>query len=153
MGIHIRPANENDAQEVLRLYGEFTRYLRDLDEEVQGRLTVDSFMRDGFRPGAAFATLVADAPSEALVGYLIHTIGYDAEQAERTLQVVDLYVASSRRKRGIGSQLMSAAGEVASALGAARAYWTVARSNAQAQGFFRRFGADAVDVTYMVWES
>ncbi|MEO0425130.1 MAG: N-acetyltransferase [Pseudomonadota bacterium] len=151
MNVRIRPALESDAAEIADLYGEFTRYLRGLGEDVQERLTAAVFVRDGFGPNAAFSTLVAEAPSSPLVGYLIFTLGYDAEHAQRILHVVDLYVADHCRQQGIGAQLMRAAGESAKVLGAARARWIVARSNTGARTFYERLGAEEVDAMYMEW--
>ncbi len=153
MHVRIRPAVEGDAADVVRLYSELTAHLRGLGEKVQDRLTTAAFVRDGFGPSAAFSTLVAEAaPSSALVGYLIYTIGYDAEYAERIVHIVDLYVTASSRKHGVGTRLMSAAGESARSLGATRAYWTVARSNSGAQVFYNRLGAEAIDATCMEWD-
>lgn len=84
-----RIATATDAERVVALYDEFTRYLRRLGDTTVTHLTSDIYRRDGFGPNPAFFGLVAECDGE-VIGYLLYHFGYGSELAARTMFVIDL---------------------------------------------------------------
>lgn len=139
----IREARRDDVPRLAALVEEFARYMRDLGDTTDLRLDAEALARDGFGPDPAFRGLVAERSGD-VVGFLLHHAGYDTDEACRLLYVVDLYVTTSVRGRGIGRALMDAARKVAVRAGARQLVWTVDRRNALARRFYE--GIDARDV-------
>lgn len=144
MNVKIRPAVQTDAENVVALYREFTRYLSELGDEPEGRLTPGLFRSQGFGPDPAFHTLVAGSAG-GIVGYLLYHFGYDADRAARVMYMADLYVTGGRRGQGVGSALMARACSICRDRGATEMLWSVYRPNRPAKRFYEGLGATVVD--------
>ncbi len=147
----IRDARREDVTAISVLIEEFSRYMRDLGDATELKLDADALARDGFGETPAFGGIVAEC-SGTIVGFLLHHPGYDTDAAARLLFVVDLYVKSTFRGRGIGVALMDAAREVAMQSGAKQLVWTVDKRNVSARNFYASLGARCVhdlDLMYM----
>ena len=144
MGIRTRTALVTDAERVVALYHEFTRYLRSLGDKAENRLTPDIYRRDGFGEDPAFSGLVAEFDRE-VVGYLLYHFGYDAELAARVMFVIDLYVAKEHRMRGIGTSLMNHAKSICCKSDVDEIVWSVYKPNIGAHDFYKRLGAESID--------
>jgi diamine N-acetyltransferase len=112
MGFSIRPALASDAPAVGRLAGQFADYLRTLGDQTEFKLNAEAYLRDGFGLQPAFKGLVAEEQGQ-VIGYLLYHFGYDSDGAFSNLHVVDLYVDSPARKKGVGKALMTAAANIA----------------------------------------
>lgn len=149
MAITVRPAQAGDAFAIGRLAEEFARYLRSLGDATEFQLTAETYLRDGFGPVPAFRGLAAEENNE-VIGYLLYHFGYDSDAAARNLHVVDLYVDSRMRSRGVGGALMKMAALVAREADAKELVWSVYHANGLATKFYERIGARPItDVFFM----
>ena len=144
MSIRIRNALATDADGVIALSDEFTRYLHDLGDIADYKLTADIYRRDGFGSSPAFFGLVAETDSE-VIGYMLYHFGYDAELAARIMFVIDLYVADGHRKQGAGASLMARAKSISRECEAIEIVWSVYKFNQEAHKFYERMGAKLID--------
>jgi len=136
----IREATRDDAGDIGALAGEFTDYLRSLGDSTDFQFNASTYLRDGFGDNPAFQGLVAEIDNN-VVGYLLYHFGYDADLAIRILYVIDLYVRPANRRQGVGRALMTRAGEICTAAGGERLFWSVYSPNRPAFGFYERLGA------------
>jgi GNAT superfamily N-acetyltransferase len=148
----IREAARADVPAMAMLVEEFSQYMRDLGDTSELRLDAAALKRDGFGPDPAFGGLVAEV-SGKVVGFLLHHAGYDTDAACRLLFVVDLFVTTTLRGRGIGLALMNGARDLAAGTGARQIVWTIDRRNVLAQRFYEGIGARNVEELHlMCWD-
>jgi len=147
----VRPLRREDAPAVAALADEFADYLRALGDSGPHRLTAAAIERDGFGGRPAFGGLVAATnDADGLAGYLLYTLGYDADLAARNLFIIDLYVSPRARRQGVGRALVQAAVDVCRAAGGAYLFWAVYKPNQLAADFYTALGARYVeDLDYM----
>lgn len=88
---------------------------------------------------AGVTLLLAHAPH--VVGIASLTNIYPGPGLRRGLFLKDLYVASERRRAGVGLALMRAAARLAVDTGCNRLDWTADRDDASLLGFYRALGA------------
>jgi ribosomal protein S18 acetylase RimI-like enzyme len=143
MALIVRPATAADAEVVGKLAQQFAGYLRNLGDTTEFKLSVESYLRDGFGPKPAFAGLVAQL-DDSVIGYLLYHFGYDSDGAVRNLYIVDLYVELEARKRGAGRALMTEAARIAREEDAQELVWAVYHANALAATFYERLGAQRI---------
>lgn len=149
MAFSIRAALASDAPAVGRLARQFARYLRTLGDETDFRLTAEAYLRDGFDLRPAFKGLVAEKDGK-VIGYLLYHFGYDSDGAFSNLHIVDLYVDSQARKKGVGRALMKAAAGIARQAGSHEIIWSVFHANDLATAFYEKLGARRItDVFFM----
>jgi ribosomal protein S18 acetylase RimI-like enzyme len=145
----IRPALASDANSIGGLARQFADYLRELGDQTEFRLTAETYLRDGFGAAPAFAGLAAENEGN-VIGYLLYHFGYDSDRATRNFHIVDLYVARTVRRRGVGKSLMVQAASIARQAGAEEMIWSVYHSNALATTFYEKLGAQRIaDVFFM----
>jgi ribosomal protein S18 acetylase RimI-like enzyme len=85
-----------------------------------------------------------------VIGYLLYHFGYDSDSAIRTLDIVDLFVDSTTRRRGAGTALMTEAAQIARSAGARQMVWCVYHANDLAIAFYERLGAHRItDLFFM----
>ncbi|WP_207400760.1 GNAT family N-acetyltransferase [Actinomadura roseirufa] len=89
-------------------------------------------------PPAAYALLAWDAGQ--LVGIASYSFLWPAVGLTRSLYLKELYVAESRWRSGIGTELMRALLDVATEHECSRVEWTTDRENDSAQQFYRDLG-------------
>lgn len=142
--IRTRIATAEDAERVIALYEEFTRYLRGLGDNADAQLTVESYRRDGFGPNPAFYGLVAEHDNE-VIGYLLYHFGYDSELAARVMFVVDLYIAEEQRMQGAGASLMGHVESICRDSEVNQIVWSVHKLNLAARDFYGRMGGKLID--------
>jgi ribosomal protein S18 acetylase RimI-like enzyme len=140
MTVSVRPITAGDAETVVGMWRDFSRYLRELGDTDDQNFSVEKYLRDGFGPDPAFSGFIAEQNSNP-VGYLLYHFGYDVDLATRVIYVADLWVDPRARRAGIGRALMSAAAERARAKGASQMTWSVFAPNELAADFYERLGA------------
>ena len=149
MALMIRPALASDARSIGNLARQFASYLSELGDLTDFKLTAHAYVRDGFGTKPAFAGLVAEHEGK-VIGYLLYHLGYDSDCAVRNMHVVDLYVDSAARNRGVGRALMARAASIARETGAEEMIWSVYQSNTIAATFYEKLGAQWItDVFFM----
>jgi GNAT superfamily N-acetyltransferase len=147
----IRKATVADADVIGELAKQFQAYLRALGDRTQFEFTAETYRRDGFGPCPAFAGLVAELDGE-VVGYLLYHFGYDTDRAMRLMFVIDLYVQETKRRRGIGEELMRAAARICRETGSRELMWSVFIPNKLASRFYERLGAKYLqELKLMYW--
>ncbi len=119
MGLTVRSALATDAPAVGSLAKQFASYLHTLGDQTDFKLTAEAYLRDGFGLRPFFKGLVAEE-GDKVIGYLLYHFGYDSDRAFSNLHVVDLYVDSKARKKGVGRALMTAAAGIARQAGSRR---------------------------------
>ena len=149
MAFSIRTALAFDAPAIGRLAGQFADYLRTLGDQTEFKLNAEAYLRDGFGLQPAFEGLVAEAGGQ-VIGYLLYHFGYDSDGAFGNLHVVDLYVDSQARRKGVGKALMRAAGEIAREAGSREIIWSVYHANDLATTFYEKLGARKVTEVFFM---
>ncbi len=149
MSFSIRSALASDASAVGRLARQFASYLHTLDGQTDFKLTAEAYLRDGFGLRPAFKGLVAEE-EEKVIGYLLYHFGYDSDGAFSNLHVVDLYVDSKARKKGVGRALMTAAAGIAREAGSQEIIWSVYHANELATEFYQRLGARRITEVFFM---
>jgi len=149
MTFMIRPALASDAAAVGRLAKQFASYLRALGDQTDFKLNAEAYKRDGFGLQPAFKGLVAEEQGH-VIGYLLYHFGYDSDRACSNLHVVDLYVDSQARKKGVGKALMMAAAKIARKAGSREIIWSVYYANALATAFYEKLGARRVTEVFFM---
>jgi len=137
----VRPARAEDAQSIGDLSQQFSRYLRQLGDLTDFKLTGETYLRFGFGSQPSFGGLIAEDQGR-VIGYLLYHLGFDSDAAVPNLHVVDLYVDSAVRKQGVGRALMAKAATIARERGARELIWSVYHANALATTFYEKLGAD-----------
>jgi ribosomal protein S18 acetylase RimI-like enzyme len=136
----IRPATESDAQAIGTLAAEFQTYLVELGDRTTFAFGATEFLRDGFGERAAFAGVVAELDRQ-VVGYALYHDGYETDRGRRLVHLIDLYVQTASRRRGVGRALMNRVSELGRQRGAEIMVWSVYKPNALASAFYERLGA------------
>lgn len=146
MAVSIRHAEEPDADCVIRLYKQFHQYFRELspDEVITEHLTPDIYRRDGFGLNPAFRGLIAEEDGEP-VGYMLYFLGYDSENAVRTMILTDLFVSEKNRGRGIGLEFLKYAKTICIESDVKEMVWSVYKPNRSARRFYDKLGAKPID--------
>lgn len=106
--------------------------------------TPEAFRRDGFGADPVFACLIAELDGRSM-GYALYCLDYDTDRMCRSVYLVDLYVESAARRRGIGRVLMAATAAAGRRQGARLMMWNVLRSNAVARRFYATIGEEIAD--------
>jgi len=101
--------------------------------------------------GEALRAMLAERPAHwfgwfaeldrQIAGYATATIDYSTWSAARYLHMDCLYVREGRRGRGIGRELFRTVVQFGVDLGLRQMQWQTPRWNADADRFYRRFGA------------
>jgi len=135
--IAIRPMNENDVPELLRLM----RALVSFERGQNFNLDEAQLLRRGFGERPEFGAYVADAGTGSLAGMAVHYEIPFMHTLQPLLMLKWLYVDPAFRGGRVGQKLMRQMARHARALGHERISWFVLNDNAPAQSFYRGLGA------------
>jgi len=138
--IRIRTITAADAEPIVRMWSDFSRYLRALGDTDAHAFGTAAFLRDGFGPDPAFSGIIAERDGTA-VGYLLYHFGYDVDQGARVMYIVDLWVDPAARRGGIGRALMREAAGRCRARGGIELIWAVFAPNKLAVAFYEGLGS------------
>lgn len=146
MSLTIRNLTAEDADAVIVMNAEFVAYLAamgDPDSQAQ-HFTKEKYLADGFGPQPAFAGYIAEDETGSL-GYLLYCTGYNVDVAQRLFFILDLWVRTSARRKGVGKALMARCAADCRAWGGQRLEWNVYRPNKPAFDFYRSLGGQVID--------
>jgi ribosomal protein S18 acetylase RimI-like enzyme len=110
------------------------------DGQPASRFSEAAVCRDGFGAAPAFAALLAVADGRA-VGYALGLSFYNTELARRGRYMLDLWVAPSHRRLGIGRRLVAALARRTVDEAGGSLWWTVRNGNRPARAFYVAVGA------------
>jgi len=145
-GLRIRPATPADAGTVAR----FSRALMANDEDGEPILFgAAHFISNGFGPYRAFDTLIAERNGQP-VGHALYHSEYNTDLMRRSLRLLDLQVATSARRAGVGRALMGAVARAGAAAGAAMMTWAVGRRDELGRLLYRGVGQERPELFFGV---
>jgi len=146
MQIIVRDAELTDVPAVLALMGELAEH-EDLCQYLT--LTPELLARFSLGEPKRFHVVVASADA-AVVGYATYVFHFHPWTAREYLYLDDLYVASSHRGQGIGTNLMDRVAAIAIERDV-DAGWHVELANRRAQDFYTALGAELRDRFTAYW--
>jgi len=144
-GLRIRSATPADA-------GTVARFSRELMSSEDGRPIIfgaAQFISSGFGPYRAFDTLIAERDGQP-IGHALYHPEYNTDLMQRSLRLLDLHVAPSARRAGVGRALMGAVARAGAAAGAAMMTWAVGRSDELGPLLYRGVGQEQPELFFGV---
>lgn len=147
----VRPARLDDVPQLLALIRELADYERALDEVLatEQHLTAALFPSDptAARSHAFVVELPAgpERPQPQVVGMAVWYVTFSTWVGQHGVWLEDLFVQPDQRGRGLGAALLSRLAQVCIERGYGRLEWWVLDWNENAQGFYRRLGAQSQD--------
>ena len=135
--VKIRPMDESDVPELLRLMRAIVSFERGQDFS----LDEAELLRRGFGERAEFGAYVADAGAGSLAGMAVHYEIPFMHTLRPLLMLKRLYVDPECRGGRVGQRLMRQMALHARATGHERFCWFVLDDNVLAQSFYRGLGA------------
>lgn len=135
----IRPAQEADMSEVLRLVQELAVYEK---EGNAVEVTVDDLIRDGFGDRKLFHCFIGEVDGE-IVGMALIYERYSTWKGP-VIHLEDLIVTKRMRGSGLGSALLAEVVKYSHQLGVKRICWEVLDWNEPAIKFYESKGANVM---------
>ncbi len=139
MEFTIRPSQEGDMPEVLRLVQELAIFEKEGDAV---EVTVDDLVRDGFGDRKLFHCFIGEADGE-IVGMAFIYERYSTWKGS-VIHLEDLIVTKRMRGSGLGSALLAEVVKYGHQLGVKRICWEVLDWNEPAIKFYERKGANVM---------
>jgi GNAT superfamily N-acetyltransferase len=137
----IRPAAEDDIDDLLQLIHDLAEYERSPDSvEVDG----DQLRAALFCPSPTVFAHVAEDDG-AIVGMAVWFLNFSTWTGRTGIYLEDLYVRPEGRNRGTGRALLTHLATLAHRSGYGRIDWSVLRWNKSAIGFYESLGAVPMD--------
>ncbi|HKA32844.1 MAG TPA: GNAT family N-acetyltransferase [Candidatus Binatia bacterium] len=137
----IEPATERDAPVILTLIRGLAEYEKLAHEAVA---TEEGLRASLFGSRRVAETLIGYADKEP-AGFLLFFHNYSTFLGRPGLYIEDLFVLPQWRRRGLGTQLLTRAAEIAVERGCGRMEWSVLDWNEPAIAFYKKLGARAMD--------
>lgn len=131
----VRPAEIADVPVMLRLAKELAQ-----SEGTIGAFTAseEDWRRDGFGPARRFSAFLGESAA-GVVGMVTYAELYSTGLARPAFHIIDLFVAPSHRRHGLGRRLLAHVAAAAKARGAVAVELAVRAQN-PADKFYRRIG-------------
>ena len=143
MPVVVRPVQQADLPAVAELLAEMDVFYGQAGRETAGT-KVANMRAHVFGPSPSGHLLIAVGGGSP-VGIAAYSFLWPAAGTSRGLFLKDLYVASSRRRDGVGRLLMDALIAVAREAGCSRIDWTTDLENTAAQRLYDSLGATRLD--------
>lgn len=141
MKISIRKAKKEDMKDVLELINELAAFEKEPDAVI---IDENDLIRDGFGENPSFQCFVAEADGK-IEGMALVYFRYSTWKG-KTVHLEDLIVREDFRGKGLGSALYTEVIKYASEEKVKRVEWVVLNWNKDAADFYRRSGADVMEV-------
>ncbi|MFI4914567.1 MAG: GNAT family N-acetyltransferase [Steroidobacterales bacterium] len=139
--LKLRQAQRTDSAAIFGLIGELADF-EQLRAEVTG--TAAALEQHLFDEPRYARALLAEWGHDC-AGFALYFFNYSTFRCRPGIYLEDLYVRPQFRGRGVGRALLAAVEAVALEHGCGRLEWSVLDWNAAAIGFYRRFGARAIE--------
>jgi GNAT superfamily N-acetyltransferase len=137
----IETPTERDVPIILKLIKGLAEYEKLAHEAVA---TEEGLRESLFGSRRVAEALIGYADKEP-VGFVLFFHNYSTFLGRPGLYIEDLFVLPQWRRRGLGTQLLTRAAEVAVERGCGRMEWSVLDWNAPAIAFYKKLGARAMD--------
>ncbi|MCH4822217.1 GNAT family N-acetyltransferase [Gramella lutea] len=141
MKISVRKAKEEDMGEVLKLINELAVFEKEPDAVI---IDENDLIRDGFGKNPSFQCFVGEAEGK-IEGMALVYFRYSTWKG-KTVHLEDLIVREKFRGKGIGSALYTEVIKYAFDENVKRVEWVVLNWNKDAADFYRRSGAEVMEV-------
>jgi GNAT superfamily N-acetyltransferase len=144
----VRAAEPTDVGRIAEMVRELATYEKELDqvESTAESFTEVMFPADGNPLGFGLMAEVqnVDGGWDA-VGFAAWYVTFSTWTGKHGIWLEDLYVSPEQRGSGLGKALLARLAQIAVERGYKRVEWWVLRWNEPALGFYRKFGAEALD--------
>ncbi|KAG1862126.1 acyl-CoA N-acyltransferase [Suillus subalutaceus] len=133
---HVRPANVNDVDAMLKLVRDLATYEK---EPESARATPALFRENIFEKKYAHTLLAFDGTPEApgiALGMALYFFNFSTWTGKPGLFLEDLYVSPHARNQGIGKALFAELGKIAQEKDCARLDWSVLKWNTPSIAFY-----------------
>ena len=134
MNYNIRPATENDFEQLIVLFKEFALF-----EKVPNKM--NNSVEQMKKEKEFFNCFVAETPEKEIVGYAIFFYFY-LNWTGKSLYMDDLYVKEEFRGNDIGTNLIMSVIDFAKENDCHKLRWQVSNWNKNAIGFYKKLGAE-----------
>ncbi|WP_296267746.1 GNAT family N-acetyltransferase [Pseudomonas sp. UBA6562] len=141
MSLSIRPAQRNDAAQILAFITELAEYERARHEVIACTADIERSLFDA--PGSV-SSLICERDGVA-IGFAVYFTSYSTWLGRHGLYLEDLYITPEQRGGGAGRALLQHIAREAVRTGCGRLEWSVLDWNAPAIGFYEAVGAQAQD--------
>ncbi|WP_175650530.1 GNAT family N-acetyltransferase [Pseudomonas sp. Marseille-P9899] len=141
MSLHIRPAQPEDAGQILTFITELAEYERARHEVIA---SVEDIQRSLFSPDSTAKGLICERDGQA-IGYAVYFFSYSTWLGKNGIYLEDLYVTPQSRGTGAGKLLLRHLAQVACANDCGRLEWSVLDWNQPAIDFYLSIGAQPQD--------
>lgn len=141
MKISIRKAHKDDMGEVLELINELAGFEKEPDAVI---IDENDLIRDGFGEHPSFQCFVGEIDGK-IEGMALVYFRYSTWKG-KTVHLEDLIVREAYRGKGLGSALYTEVIKYAHEEQVKRVEWVVLNWNKDAADFYRRSGADVMEV-------
>ncbi|WP_110972602.1 GNAT family N-acetyltransferase, partial [Pseudomonas huaxiensis] len=141
MSLHIRPAQPEDAGQILTFITELAEYERARHEVIA---SVEDIQRSLFSPDSTAKGLICERDGQA-IGYAVYFFSYSTWLGRNGIYLEDLYVTPQSRGTGAGKLLLRHLAQVACANDCGRLEWSVLDWNQPAIDFYLSIGAQPQD--------
>lgn len=139
--IEIRPANAEDAAQILRFITDLAIYENAGNEVVATESDIKNTL---FGEGSTTRAVICEIDRQA-VGFAVYFSNYSTWLGKHGLYLEDLYVSPEHRGAGAGKALLKHLAQVACSNNCGRLEWSVLDWNEPAIGFYKSIGAEAQD--------
>ncbi|MCU1722738.1 GNAT family N-acetyltransferase [Pseudomonas sp. 5P_5.1_Bac1] len=141
MSLHIRPAQPEDAAQILTFITELAEYERARHEVIA---SVDDIQRSLFSHDSTAKGLICERDGQA-IGFAVYFFSYSTWLGRNGIYLEDLYVTPQSRGTGAGKALLRHLAQVACANDCGRLEWSVLDWNQPAIDFYLSIGAQPQD--------
>lgn len=136
--VKIRPAKESDVPGILKLIKELATYERAPEQVITSEA---SMLKDGFGPEPVYEALVAEDPTDGIIGTGVYFLAYSTWRG-RILYLDDLVITEKHRQKGLGMRFFKELGKIALKNGADQLRWIVLDWNEPAIRFYQKINAE-----------
>jgi len=134
MNLIIREIADTDFEDLLMLFQEFADFQNSSEKMIN---TLEQMEKDK----DLFSGFIVKDESGTPVAYIVFFFFYSTWSG-KMLYIEDIYVREQYREKGVGSQLIRRAIDVAKREGCSKMRWQVSNWNANAIGFYESLGAE-----------
>ena len=139
--IDIRPATENDLQQIM----EFIRGLAEYEKLSHQCVATGPALRETLFGPRRYAEVLIARLDDVPVGFALFFHNYSTFLAKPGIYLEDVFVLPEHRGEGVGKALLKSVAQIAKDRDCGRLEWSVLDWNKSAIQFYERIGATVMD--------